>query len=117
MKQEENTRYAISDKAKIKLHTTIPVLCSFRNTRFVRLFHTSMNARMSPALNGSSVVWYFEHDSASEIHDGIIFDFYMGSATIDLGSNNVNRQIFCKLVAKNYIPAKKRAMCYEMKPN
>ena len=31
---------------------------------------------MSPALNGSSVVWRFERSNAIEICDGIIFNFY-----------------------------------------
>ena len=34
--------------------------------------------RMSTALNGSSVIQCFEYNNAIEIHDGIIFDFYMG---------------------------------------
>ena len=33
---------------------------------------------MSPALNGSSVVRHFERSDATEIRDGIIFDFYTG---------------------------------------
>ena len=37
--------------------------------------------RMSPALNRSSVIWHFEGSDAIEIHDGITFDFYTGTAT------------------------------------
>ena len=33
---------------------------------------------MSPALNGSSVIWRFEGSNAIEIRDGITFDFYTG---------------------------------------
>ena len=35
-------------------------------------------ARMSPALNGSSAIWRFEHSDAIEICNRIIFDFYTG---------------------------------------
>ena len=34
--------------------------------------------RMSPALNGSSALEHFEHSNASEIRNGIMFDFYPG---------------------------------------
>ena len=30
---------------------------------------------MSPALNGSSLVWHFECGNTKEIHDGTIFNF------------------------------------------
>ena len=33
---------------------------------------------MSPALNGSSVIWRFEGSDAIEIRDEITFDFYTG---------------------------------------
>ena len=33
---------------------------------------------MSPALNGSSTLEHFEHSNASEIRNGIMFDFYLG---------------------------------------
>ena len=39
-------------------------------------------ARMSPTLNGSSMIRHFEHSDAIEIHDGIIFDFYPGLSHI-----------------------------------
>ena len=32
---------------------------------------------MSPALNGSSVIRLFEHSNVIEIHNGIIFEFYI----------------------------------------
>ena len=35
-------------------------------------------ARMSPTLNGSSMLERFERSNASEIHNGIMFDFYPG---------------------------------------
>ena len=35
-------------------------------------------ARMSPALNGSSAVRHFEGNDAIEICDGMTFDFYTG---------------------------------------
>ena len=34
--------------------------------------------RMSPALNGSSVLECFERGNAIEIHNGIMFNFYPG---------------------------------------
>ena len=34
--------------------------------------------RMSPALNGSSVLERFKRGNAIKIHDGIMFDFYPG---------------------------------------
>ena len=40
--------------------------------------HASTKPRMSPALNGSSVIRCFEGNDAIEIHDGITFDFYTG---------------------------------------
>ena len=33
---------------------------------------------MSPALNESSTLEHFEHSNASEIRNGIMFDFYPG---------------------------------------
>jgi len=33
---------------------------------------------MSPALNGSSMLEHFERSNASEIRNGIMFDFYPG---------------------------------------
>ena len=33
---------------------------------------------MSPALNGSSVIWHFEGSDTIEIGNGITFHFYMG---------------------------------------
>ena len=33
---------------------------------------------MSPTLNGSSTLERFEHSNASEIRNGIMFDFYPG---------------------------------------
>ena len=33
---------------------------------------------MSPALNGSLVIWHFEGSDAIEIRDGINFNFYTG---------------------------------------
>ena len=33
---------------------------------------------MSPALNRSSALEHFEHSNASEIRNGIMFDFYPG---------------------------------------
>ena len=33
---------------------------------------------MSPALNGSSTLEHFERSNASEIRNGILFDFYPG---------------------------------------
>ena len=35
-------------------------------------------ARMSPALSGSSAIWRFEGNNAVEIRDGITFEFYTG---------------------------------------
>ena len=35
-------------------------------------------ARLSPALNGSSEIRCFERSDVIEIHNGIIFDFYVG---------------------------------------
>ena len=35
-------------------------------------------ARMSPALDGSSAIWHFKHSNAIEICNGITFDFYTG---------------------------------------
>ena len=35
-------------------------------------------ARMNPALNGSSAIRHFEHSNAIEMRDRIIFDFYTG---------------------------------------
>ena len=37
---------------------------------------TSYEARMSPALNGSSAIWCFEGSDVIEIRDGITFGFY-----------------------------------------
>ena len=38
----------------------------------------SFATHMSPALNGSSVLQCFEHGNTVEIHNGIMFDFYLG---------------------------------------
>ena len=35
-------------------------------------------ACMSPALNGSSALECFKHGKSIEIHNGIMFDFYLG---------------------------------------
>ena len=40
--------------------------------------HASNEARMSPALNGSSAIRCFKHSNAIEIRNGITFDFYTG---------------------------------------
>ena len=45
--------------------------------RFMRYSYI-YEARMSPALNGSSVIRRFEGNDAIEICDGITFDFYTG---------------------------------------
>ena len=37
---------------------------------------------MSPALNGNTVLQYFERGNAVEIHNGIMFDFYPGLSYI-----------------------------------
>ena len=42
--------------------------------RFISIYE----ARMSPALNGSSAIRCFERSDAIEIRDGITFDFYTG---------------------------------------
>ena len=36
------------------------------------------SARMSPALNGNSALQHFKRGNAVEIHNGIMFDFYLG---------------------------------------
>ena len=46
--------------------------------RKVIIYSCIGKARMSPALNGSSVIRRFKHSDAIEIRDGITFDFYMG---------------------------------------
>ena len=33
---------------------------------------------VSPTLNGSLAIWHFKCSDAIKLHDGIIFDFYMG---------------------------------------
>ena len=35
-------------------------------------------ACLSPALDGSSAIWRFEHSDAIEIRNGTTFDFYTG---------------------------------------
>ena len=45
--------------------------------RFIR-YLCIYEVRVSPVLNGSSVIQCFEHSDAIEIHDGISFDFYIG---------------------------------------
>ena len=41
-------------------------------------YSCSYEARMSPALNGSSAIRRFERSDAIDIRDGITFDFYTG---------------------------------------
>ena len=45
--------------------------------RFIR-YSRICEARMSPALNGSSVIRRFKHSNTVEICDGISFEIYMG---------------------------------------
>ena len=50
---------------------------------------------MSPTLNGSSAIWRFELSEAIEIHDGIIFEFYVGQphmVTCSLVSHTLRRK-------------------------
>ena len=54
---------------------------SYALHRFIR-YSCIYEARMSPALNRSSVVWRFKHSNVTEIHDGMIFNFYMGLSHI-----------------------------------
>ena len=58
-----------------QFQTQIPDKCE-AHMRFVDSF--IYEARMSSALNGSSVIWRFEGSDAIEIRDGITFDFYTG---------------------------------------
>ena len=51
-----------------------------RLTRYSRIYE----AHMSPALNGSSATQLFEHSNATEIRNGIIFDFYTGLPYMDV---------------------------------
>ena len=39
---------------------------------------------LSPALNRSSGIWWFEHGDAIEIHDGFILDFYTGLSHVSI---------------------------------
>ena len=59
-----------------KLLTTICVV-SYALRRFIR-YSCIYEARMSPALNGSSAIQRFKRSNAIEICDGITFDFYTG---------------------------------------
>ena len=45
--------------------------------RFIR-YSRICEARMSPALNGSSVIWRFKHSNTIEIRDEITFEIYVG---------------------------------------
>ena len=51
---------------------------------YVILMHSCVNnccihtAHLSPTLNGSSKIQYFERNDMIEIHNGIIFHFYTG---------------------------------------
>ena len=52
------------------------------STRHLHIYE----ARMSPALNRSSATQLFEHSDATEIRNGIIFDFYTGLPYMDVYS-------------------------------
>ena len=50
---------------------------SYALRRFIR-YSCIYEARMSPALNGSSAIRRFKHSDTIEIRDGITLDFYTG---------------------------------------
>ena len=62
---------------------------------------------MSPALNGSSMLERFEHSNASEIHNGIMFDFYPGLPHLSIFtmSNSTLSNSTSKLFASVYYSA------------
>ena len=55
----------------------VPITGSYALHRLVS-YSCIYEARMSPALNGSSVIWHFERSDAIEIRKVIIFNFYTG---------------------------------------
>ena len=50
---------------------------------------------MSPVLNGSSMLEHFEHSDATEIRNGIMFDFYTGLPHI---YHIINSQVWSFLI-------------------
>ena len=54
-------------------------------------------ARMSPALNESAVLEFYEHSNAIEIRNRIMFDFYPGlpHVCIQMWAWNTSREIHC----------------------
>ena len=51
--------------------------------------------RINPAFNGSTALQYFECGNAVEIHNGIIFDFYLGLPHIGQTTVNFHSGAIC----------------------